>query len=35
MPSDAGTGTPPKMYTWNEETVNWVEVVRTETNTQA
>jgi hypothetical protein len=26
MPSDAGTGTPPKMYTWNEETVNWVEV---------
>jgi hypothetical protein len=35
MPSDAGTGTPPKMYTWNEETVNWVEVVHTETNTQA
>ena len=26
MPSDAGTGTPPKMYTWNEETVNWIEV---------
>jgi len=35
MPSDAGTGTPPKMYTWNEQTVNWVEVVHTETNTQA
>jgi hypothetical protein len=28
MPSDAGTGTPPKMYTWNEETVNWVEVTQ-------
>ena len=27
MPSDAGIGTPPKMYTWNEETVNWVEIV--------
>jgi hypothetical protein len=27
MPSDAGTGTPPKMYTWDEATVNWVEVV--------
>jgi hypothetical protein len=27
MPSDAGTGTPPKMYTWNEPTTNWVEVV--------
>ena len=26
MPSDAGTGTPPKMYRWDEETVNWVEV---------
>jgi hypothetical protein len=35
MPSDAGTGTPPKMYQWSEETVNWVEVVHTETNTQA
>ena len=35
MPSDAGTGTPPKMYVWNEEAVNWVEVTHTETNTQA
>jgi hypothetical protein len=26
MPSDAGTGNPPKMYRWNEDTVNWVEV---------
>jgi len=26
MPSDAGTGTPPKMYTWDEETTSWVEV---------
>ena len=25
MPEDAGTGEPPKMYTWNEETTNWVE----------
>ena len=24
-PSDSGTGNPPKMYSWNEETVNWVE----------
>ena len=23
MPLDAGTGTPPKFYNWNEETVNW------------
>ena len=27
MPSDAGTGNPPKMYRWDEATVNWVEVV--------
>jgi len=27
MPGDAGTGDPPKMYTWNEETVSWQEVV--------
>ena len=26
MPADAGTGEPPKRYTWDEETVNWVEV---------
>jgi hypothetical protein len=25
MPEDAGTGEPPKRYTWNEETTNWVE----------
>ena len=25
MPEDAGTGEPPKMYSWNEETTNWVE----------
>ena len=28
LPSDAGQGDPPKMYTWNEETVNWVEVTQ-------
>ena len=28
MPSDAGQGDPPKRYTWNEETVNWVEVTQ-------
>lgn len=27
MPEDAGTGDPPKMYTWNEETTSWDEVV--------
>jgi len=27
MPSDAGTGEPPKMYTWNEETTSWDVVV--------
>lgn len=26
MPEDAGTGEPPKRYTWDEESVNWVEV---------
>ena len=26
MPADAGTGEPPKRYTWNEDSVNWVEV---------
>jgi hypothetical protein len=25
MPEDAGTGEPPKRYTWDEDTVNWVE----------
>ena len=25
MPADAGTGEPPKMYSWDEDTVNWVE----------
>ena len=28
MPSDAGQGDPSKRYTWNEETVNWVEVTQ-------
>lgn len=23
MPEDAGSGDPPKMYTWNEETTSW------------
>lgn len=23
MPEDSGTGDPPKMYAWNEETVSW------------
>jgi hypothetical protein len=26
MPSDAGTGTPPKRYSWDEATTSWVEV---------
>jgi hypothetical protein len=26
MPEDAGTGNPPKAYSWDEPTVNWVEV---------
>jgi hypothetical protein len=26
MPSDAGTGEPPKRYTWDEDTISWVEV---------
>ena len=26
MPDDAGTGDPPKMYTWDEDTTNWVVV---------
>jgi hypothetical protein len=25
LPSDSGTGNPPKMYNWDEATVNWVE----------
>jgi len=24
MPGDAGTGDPPKMYSWDENVVNWV-----------
>jgi hypothetical protein len=24
MPEDAGTGEPPKMYSWDEETTSWV-----------
>jgi hypothetical protein len=27
MPADAGTGEPPKRYTWDEDTVNWIEAV--------
>ena len=27
MPSDAGTGTPPKRYSWDEATTSWVEGV--------
>ena len=26
MPADAGTGEPPKRYTWDENTTSWVEV---------
>jgi hypothetical protein len=26
MPADAGTSEPPKRYTWDEDTVNWIEV---------
>jgi len=26
MPADAGTGEPPKIYDWDENTVSWVEV---------
>jgi hypothetical protein len=26
MPEDAGTGEPPKRYSWDEATVAWVEV---------
>ena len=26
MPADAGTGEPPKRYTWDEDSINWVEV---------
>ena len=26
MPADAGTGEPPKRYTWDEDTTSWVEV---------
>jgi len=27
MPLDAGTGTPPKFYNWDEATTSWVAVV--------
>ena len=26
MPEDAGTGEPPKLYRWDEETTNWVAI---------
>ena len=28
MPSDVGQGDPPKLYTWDENTVNWIEVTQ-------
>ncbi len=28
MPADAGTGEPPKMYSWDEDTTSWVEVTQ-------
>lgn len=30
LPSDVGTGTPPKMYAWDEITLSWVDVTPTE-----
>lgn len=27
MPADAGTGEPPKRYTWDENTTSWIEVL--------
>jgi hypothetical protein len=29
MPADAGTGEPPKLYTWDESTISWVPLVVT------
>jgi hypothetical protein len=29
MPEDMGTGDPPKFYEWDEDSVNWKEVVET------
>ena len=26
MPADAGTGEPAKRYTWDEDSINWIEV---------
>ena len=26
MPEDAGTGEPPKMYSWDEDSINWFEI---------
>ena len=28
MPTDAGTGNPPKIYIWDEATVSWIEFIR-------
>ena len=28
MPEDAGTGEPPKMYSWDEATTSWTEVTQ-------
>jgi hypothetical protein len=30
LPSDVGTGTPPKMYIWDEITHSWFDVTPTE-----
>jgi len=30
MPEDAGTGEPPKRYSWDEATTSWVEVAQPE-----
>ena len=30
MPTDAGTGEPPKLYSWDEPTLSWVEFVAAE-----
>jgi hypothetical protein len=30
MPEDAGTGEPPKLYAWDEDTTSWVDVTPSE-----
>lgn len=29
IPKDNGVGDPPKFYQWNEDTINWIEVLET------